>query len=122
MSKIDEVQQQVQTAVAKPLYHYVLFWQHPDQEERWAREDWEGAINYIDAFLPTCGFSLDDASHARYVTIIGGPLGVDEKAEQMLRDAGCKVERIAGKSPAGTARKLDSMAKKGQRFITPGFG
>jgi len=122
MNKIEEVQEQVQTTVAKPLYHYVLFWQHPDQEERWAKEDWEGAIKYIEAFLPTCGFSVDDAKHARYVTIIGGPLGVDKKAEQMLRDAGCKVERIAGKTPAGTARKLNSMAKKGQRFITPGFG
>ena len=123
MAKIAEVQQQVQTAVAKPLYHYVLFWQHPDQAEaRWAKEDWEGAISYIEAFLPTCGFSVDDAKQARYVTIIGGPLGVDEKAEKILLNAGCKVERIAGASPAGTVRKLDSMAKKGQRFATPGFG
>lgn len=123
MAKITEVQQQVQTAVVKPLYHYVLFWQHPEQAEaRWAKEDWKGAINYIDAFLPTCGFSVDDAKQARHVTIIGGPLGVDEKAEKILRDAGCKVERIAGDSPADTARKLDAMAKKGQRFLTPGFG
>jgi hypothetical protein len=122
-AKIEEVQQRVQIAVIKPLYHYVLFWQHPEQEDaRWAKDDWQKAINYIDAFLPTCGFSVDDAKQARYVTVIGGPLGVDEKAEQILRDAGCKVERIAGKSSAGTARKLNSMAKKGQRFVTPGFG
>jgi len=121
LAQVEEVQK---AAVAvpveeKPLYHYVLFWQHPEQkEEPWARADWEGAINYIARFLPTCGFSVDDAMRAKYVTIIGGPLGVSEEAERMLREAGCKVERIAGESPEDTKRILDELAEKGQRFLT----
>jgi N-acetyl-anhydromuramyl-L-alanine amidase AmpD len=100
---------------AKPLEHYVLFWQYPDS---WAQKDWEGAENYIGRFRPTCGFSLDDALRARYVTIIGGPLGVSTEVEQLLRQSGCIVERIAGADEAKTKKILDDLAKKGQRFLT----
>ncbi|RME49611.1 MAG: hypothetical protein D6791_00365, partial [Chloroflexi bacterium] len=52
-------------AAIKPLYHYVLFWQHGDA---WAEEDWLGARNYVARFRPTSGFSVDDAMQAQNVT------------------------------------------------------
>lgn len=100
---------------ARPLGHYVLFWQKPDS---WAQEDWRAAERYIGRFRPTAGFSLDDARQAAYVTIVGGDAGVSGQAEQELRAAGAKVERIAGVNFADTQRILDDMAARGQRFLT----
>ena len=60
----------------------------------------------------------EDASTAEYVTIVGGTAGVSPAIEQMLRDAGCKVERLAGKDFADTKRMLDDLAQRGQRFQT----
>lgn len=104
----------VQTGVVKPLNHYVLFWQKIDS---WAQEDWQAAERYIGRFRPTAGFSVDDAQQAEFVTIVGGDAGVPYEAEQMLRAAGSKVERIAGASFADTKRILDEMAARGQRFL-----
>lgn len=100
---------------ARPLDHYVLFWQKVDS---WAQEDWRAAERYIGRFRPTAGFSLDDAKQARVVTIVGGDAGVSGQAEQALRAAGAKVERIAGVDFADTKRILDGMADRGQRFLT----
>jgi hypothetical protein len=103
------------TPAGKPLGHYVLFWQTP---EDWANEDFLGAQNYIGRFRVTVGFSVDDAMQAEYVTIIGGPLGVPLEAEALLRAAGCKVDRVAGDTFAETKRLLDQMAKEGKRFLS----
>lgn len=100
---------------SKPLGHYVLFWQTPDD---WAKDDFLGAQNYIGRFRVTVGFSVDDAMRAEYVTIVGGPLGVSSQAEALLRAAGCKVERVAGDTFAETKRLLDQMAKEGKRFLS----
>ncbi|MCS6843624.1 MAG: N-acetylmuramoyl-L-alanine amidase [Caldilineales bacterium] len=97
----------------KTITHYVLFWQRPDA---WAREDWLSAEKYIGRFRPTAGFSLDDARNAEFVTIVGGEAGVSREAEQMLRAAGCKVERLAGVDYADTKRMLDTLADTGRRF------
>lgn len=102
------------TAV-KPLEHYVLFWQRGDA---WAKEDWQGAINYIARFRPTAGFSVDDAKQARRVTIVGGPGGVSPEIENELRAAGVQVERVAGKDYAETKALLDRLAATGRRFAT----
>jgi len=99
----------------KTIGHYVLFWQYPDD---WAKKDWQAALNYVGRFRPTCGFSVDDAMNAEYVTIVGGPMGVPVEVEQRLRSAGCKVERVAGKDEAETKQLLDDMAKTGHRFLT----
>ena len=99
----------------KPLGHYVLFWQTPNT---WAQQDWLAAEQYIGRFRPTSGFSLDDAQNAEFVTIVGGDAGVSYAAEQMLRAAGAKVERVAGVDYADTKRILDEMAASGQRFLT----
>ncbi len=108
--------QQAQALGATPeraIGHYLLFWQRSD---RWARDEWLGAMNYIARFRPTAGFSLDDAQHSEYVTIVGGLDGVTWDCEQMLLSAGCKVERIAGANPAATQQILDQMAQDGKRF------
>ncbi len=99
----------------QPLHHYMLFWQKP---EAWAQQDWQAADQYFGRFRPTAGFSLDDARHAQFVTIVGGDAGVSYEAEQFLRAAGSKVERIAGVDYADTKRILDQLAASGQRFLT----
>lgn len=100
----------------KPLNHYVLFWQKVDS---WAQQDWQAAERYIGRFRPTAGFSVDDAQQAEFVTIVGGDAGVSYEAEQLLRAAGSKVDRIAGANFADTKRILDEMATKGERFLNP---
>jgi hypothetical protein len=66
----------------------------------------------------THGFSADDAKVAKYVTIVGDTSGVDQKGEQILLDAGCRVERIAGRDAAENGRILTAMARRGQRFLS----
>jgi len=98
-----------------PFYHYLLFWKH---EDNWAKEDWKGAQPYIEKFVPTCGFDVEEAKSYTYVSIVGGPFGVPESDEEALRAAGCKVERLAGEGFEGTADLLKRMADEGRRFQT----
>jgi hypothetical protein len=42
---------------------------------------------------------------------------VDQKGEQILLDAGCRVERIAGSTSAETGRVLADLVRRGQRFL-----
>lgn len=114
LERIRAVQTAAQAgAERKSLHHYLLFWQKPDT---WAQQDWEAAVEYIARFRPTAGFSTDDARAAEFVTIVGGVAGVSYAAEQMLRMAGCKVERLAGVDFADTKRILDELAQSGRRF------
>ena len=103
------------TPPAKTIRHYVLFWQHADD---WAQKDYGAAANYVARFRPTHGFAPEDATTAEYVTIVGGTAGVSPAIEQMLRDAGCKVERLAGTDVADTQRILDDLAQRGRRSQT----
>ena len=103
------------TPSVKTLGHYLLFWQRANE---WAREDYGAAANYVARFRPTLGFLPEDARNAQYVTIVGGPAGVPAETEQMLRNAGCKVERLAGRDFTDTKRMLDDLAQRGQRFQT----
>lgn len=99
---------------SKSLYHYMLFWHHGHS---WAEQDWANAQDYIAAFQPTVGFSSKDAQLARYVTIVGGTLGVPESVEDGLRVAGCRVDRVAGDDEAGTQLALATLVMKGKRFL-----
>jgi len=99
----------------KTIGHYMLFWQNA---AGWAREDWGAATNYFARFRPTAGFSPEDASHAEYVTIVGGVAGVSYQTEQMLIAGGSKVERLAGADFEDTKRMLDELASTGRRFKT----
>ncbi len=99
----------------KPLYHYVLFWQ---DQQGWASEEWEAIKNYIARFRPACGFSVQEALQARYVTIIGGEDKIGNEAEELLRRSGCKVERITYESVNSLKEILDEMAARSKRFLT----
>jgi N-acetyl-anhydromuramyl-L-alanine amidase AmpD len=97
----------------KPIYHYMLFWAN---DEQWAEADWVNARDYIRAFRPTAGFSAEIAALAKFVTIVGGPLGIPRSTEEQLKRAGCQVDRIAGKDEAETKQILDRLVKQGKRF------
>lgn len=101
-------------AERRPIYHYLLFWQ---SATAWAEDDWQAAARYMGRFRPTAGFSIEEAKLAEHVTIIGGPGGVGLEAEQTLREAGCRVQRIAGKTTRQTRSLLDAMAGEGRRFL-----
>ena len=99
----------------QPLFHYVLC---PTWE--WGVSEWYWRIlaNYVKVFKPICGFAVDEAALAQYVTIIGKPPGVPASAEDRLKAAGCKVERIAGADAAETQKMLDQMAQQRRRFLS----
>jgi hypothetical protein len=99
---------------AKPIEHYMLLWHHGSGN--WAEWDLRGALEYISKFPVTIGFSVEEAKLAKNVTIVGGPGGVPESVDQMLRAAGSKVDRIAGKTETETRRLLEELAGQGQRF------
>ncbi len=98
----------------KPIEHYMLFWYKGPGN--WAEWDMRGAMPYVDMFGPTMGFSIEEAQFAQAVTIVGGTGGVPGDAEAILRNAGCKVERIAGATETETRLMLEEMAAGGQRF------
>jgi hypothetical protein len=97
----------------KNLYHYVLL---PTFE--WGASDWHwhAAMDYVRVFQPTCGFSLDEARGAQFVTIVGNEQGISKSIEDKLQSAGCKVERVCGKDGDETKKKLSEMAKGKKRF------
>lgn len=96
----------------KPIKHYLLL---PTFE--WGAARWYLDIvqEYVSVMLPTCGFSSDEASQAEMVTIVGNEQGVDAATEQKLKEAGCQVERIAGKNGQETQRLLQQLAQNAQR-------
>ncbi|MBN1217414.1 MAG: N-acetylmuramoyl-L-alanine amidase [Anaerolineae bacterium] len=100
----------------KPIEHYLLLWHRG--ANNWAEWDLRGAVDYIGAFHPTVGFSLEEAKSARYVTILGGVGGVPAEAEQTLRAAGCQVERLAGSTETETRQILEQLIAQRQRFRT----
>ena len=99
----------------KLIDHYVLFWQ---SRSNWARDEWRAAENYLVQFRVTMGFCVEDARHARVVTIVGSPSGVSTEVEGQLRAAGCRVERIPGDNPERIRDVFDEMAVHKQPFLT----
>jgi hypothetical protein len=95
----------------KPIDHYLLL---PLFE--WGTTRWHISIveDYIEAFLPTVGFSVDEACLARRVTIVGNEQGVSARAAQALVAAGCQVERIAGRTGPETQKMLEELARNQQ--------
>ncbi|MEM3794072.1 MAG: hypothetical protein QXS76_04105 [Candidatus Bathyarchaeia archaeon] len=76
---------------AKPIYHYLLFGKGPE-----AQVDMLLASDYILHFGPVVGFSLEEASSAVNVTIVGGVEKVSLQEEEWLKSKGCTVRRISG--------------------------
>ena len=99
---------------AKVIEHYLLFWHKG--ANNWAEWDVVSALDYIAQFAPTVGFSVDEAKQAKYVTIVGGPAGVPASAEVALRAAGCRVERLNGRTQEETNQMLYDLIAENKRF------
>jgi hypothetical protein len=95
----------------KVIDHYLLL---PLFE--WGAARWHLNIvqQYVEAFLPTCGFSVDEAKRASKVTIIGNEQGISQADAQALTAAGCQVQRIAGKDGRETRLLLQELARNKQ--------
>ena len=108
--------EQIQSGVGlKSMRHYMLFWQRAYPGPL-GQQDLVNAMEYVARFRPALGFSLNDAKNAEYVTIVGGESGISKAEEQLLRNAGCRVERIHGRSEEETGQMLNEMARLGRRF------
>jgi len=75
------------------ISHYLLL---PSSE--WGTTDFhlEAIRPFIMKYQPTIGFSPVEASHAKKVTVIGGPSNFPESIIDGLLAAGCIVEQISG--------------------------
>ncbi len=120
--RVEQIQQGIGL---KTTRHYLLFWQHGQtgqdagkQTVLQAREDLVNSLGYIARFRPTVGFSLEEARSAEYVTIVGGEGGVSRSMEQALLQAGCKVERVAGRDSAETGLLFAELLRARRRFKT----
>ncbi|MDP2727558.1 MAG: hypothetical protein Q8P59_08435, partial [Dehalococcoidia bacterium] len=105
-------EKELKSAFPKPIYHYLLL-----PAEKRGRVWPEG---YVRRFHPTCGFSLEEAMQAEFVTILGSNMEISPQEERKVRAAGCKVERVVGKNLKEARKVLDSMAAEGKRFLTFG--
>jgi hypothetical protein len=76
----------------RPITHYVLLPLYS-----WGAADWD--LRVIQPLLehshPTIGFSLAEACLASRVTVVGGEGAFSDEALDMLRRAGCMVERLS---------------------------
>jgi hypothetical protein len=116
LAQVEAAQEDAQIAHPPlPLFHYVLS-ARPESGRAW--EEWLGTQAYISRFGATHGFSTSEAEMARYVTIVGDHSGIDRETEGELVKAGCRVERIAGRTAEETVTLLRTMAERGQRFLT----
>lgn len=77
----------------RPIIHYLLL---PTYE--WGVADWHLDVirPFVKKYHPTIGFSLEEASHAWRVTVIGGAPSFPEEKIASLRASGCIVEQISG--------------------------
>jgi hypothetical protein len=77
----------------QPIPHYLLL---PRYE--WGIAEWHLDVirPFVVKYQPTIGFSLDEASHAKRVTVIGGQGSFPDDELDRLRTSGCAVERISG--------------------------
>jgi hypothetical protein len=64
----------------------------------WGITDWHlnAARPFIRKYRPMIGFSLNYAFMAERVTVVGDTEQFPESALDLLRNAGCRVERISG--------------------------
>ena len=76
-----------------PIPHYLVL---PAFE--WGLTDWhlQAARPFIRKYRPMIGFSLNYASMAAKVTVIGDSEQFPEADLDRLRNSGCEVERING--------------------------
>jgi hypothetical protein len=78
----------------KSLRHYLLL---PQDPASLSGQTWDALRNYLFAFQPVCGFSVEEACQAEKVTILGDvPSTV---TALRLRDSGCRVDCLAADRP-----------------------
>jgi hypothetical protein len=79
-----------------PISHYLLL---PSFE--WGVADWHLNVTrpFIKRHRPTVGFSLEEASQAQQVTVVGGEDNFSDTDLSRLRNQGCLVRRIEGDGP-----------------------
>jgi hypothetical protein len=104
-------------------FHFVLLAQDEDGIVPWS---WIEALkNYIRRFRVSVGFSLDHAAmetpftQSRHVTLIGSvdaPVAVSQEVEDILRAAGCDIDRVPGTSAKEIKEEMDRRANAGLRF------
>jgi hypothetical protein len=76
-----------------PIEHYLLL---PSYE--WGVADWHLDVirPFVKKYRPTIGFSIQQASLAEKVTVIGNTQSFSEEQLDLLRSSGSQVERISG--------------------------
>lgn len=89
----DNVIRKSESKSFRPIKHYVLI---PSYE--WGVSDWHLDVtrDFIKKHKATIGFSVEEASNAERVTLIGGENTFSENVLSQLHAAGCKVEQING--------------------------
>lgn len=75
-----------------------------------SKEELSAVLRFLQRHTPACGFSVEEASWARRVLIVGSAnLRVTEDDEQFLRQKGCQVRRVAER----VAETLTFLARQG---------
>lgn len=77
----------------KPIAQYLLF--GPPQQVG-TRANLLLAEDYILRFMPTLGFSVDEAMNAAIVVIVGDVQAIGAADEERLKANGCQVKRLGG--------------------------
>ncbi len=77
--------------VQKTIEHYALM---PAAGTQNALDTWQKTAPFAVAVQPTVGFSLEEARHARKVTILASESEIPMEAQERLEDSGCEVNRI----------------------------
>jgi hypothetical protein len=92
-SALSQLPQSRQLDKTHPISHYLLL---PMYE--WGVADWHLDVirPFVKKYQPTVGFSLEEASLAARVTMIGNTQTFSDEAVELLCKAGCEVERICG--------------------------
>jgi len=115
LERVAQLQEEARRRQARAIGHYVLFWQNA---EEWDAEAWEAARAYVGRFRPACGFSLESALQAEFVTLVGDESRFSPAVEEQLRAAGCCVERLAPRPDLPLRDIFDGLAESGRRFLT----
>jgi hypothetical protein len=103
----------VQPPQKKHLAHYVLF--GPGTQPG-TLTNLILALDYIIAFAPVVGFSVQEALNAEHVTIVGGPSAVSVADEQRLRQAGVRVNRLQASDSYALENLFQQLLASGSPF------
>ena len=118
LRRVEELQAAAGRRRQRAIGHYLLFWQ---EAGRWDEPAWEAARRYIARFQPICGFSIETASQAEYVTIVGDESRFPPAVEAHLQEAGCIVERISESDPDRLRQLFERMVEQDLRFLSVGL-